>query len=187
MRRFAMVQAIMKLVPALAFFLAASVLTVRVNAQQAAPPAQVAERLAPATFASATPRTADSASLTTATSQSVAPATQNALLRAATPQLAPEHKFFDRQQFVALYVHAGVRTADTIETCHRLANGAVEVWIPTQSCAGVAAWQAGSVGAALGIGWIFHKTGHHKLERITPWVGTGASSAGLTKSVFNIH
>jgi hypothetical protein len=111
----------------------------------------------------------------------------NALIRAATPQSPEQHKFFDKQQMIALYVHAGVRTADTINTCHSIANGATEVWIPTQSCAGIAAWQAGSVGLALGVGWLFHKTGHHKLERITPWVGTGASAAGLTKSVFNIR
>ncbi len=111
----------------------------------------------------------------------------NALIRAATPQNPEQHKFFDRQQMIALYVHAGVRTADTINTCHSVANGATEVWIPTQSCAGIAVWQAGSVGLALGVGWLFHKTGHHKLERITPWVATSASAAGLTKSVFNIR
>jgi len=49
-----------------------------------------------------------------------------------------------------------------------------------------AAWQAGSVGLALGAGWLFHKTGHHRLERITPWAGTSASAAGWIKSVFNI-
>ena len=106
---------------------------------------------------------------------------------AARPQLAAEHKFFDRQQLVGFYVHSGVRVADTINTCHELANGATEVWIPTQSCAGIAVWQAGSVGLALGIGWLLHKHGNHRLERIVPWVGTSASAAGLTKSVFNIH
>lgn len=111
----------------------------------------------------------------------------NAFLHAAAPPKAEEHKFFDKQQLIALYVHAGVRTADTIVTCHNIANGATEMWIPTQSYAGIAAWQAGSVGLALGIGWLFHKTGHHKLERITPWVATTASSAGLTKSAFNIR
>ena len=58
---------------------------------------------------------------------------------------------------------------------------------PRNRVAGIAAWQAGSVGLTLGVGWLFHKHGHHLLERITPWVGTGASAAGLTKSVFNIH
>jgi hypothetical protein len=80
-----------------------------------------------------------------------------------------------------------VRLADTIKTCRELTHGGVEDWIPTQSCAGIAAWQAGSVGLALGIGWLLHKHGHHRLERIVPWVGTGASAAGLTKSVFNIY
>lgn len=108
-------------------------------------------------------------------------------VRAVSPGKLPEHKFFDRQQLLALYVHSGVRLADTIKTCRSIAHGGVEDWIPTQSCAGIAAWQAGSVGLALGVGWLFHKHGHHTLERITPWAGTGASAAGLAKSVFNIH
>ena len=106
---------------------------------------------------------------------------------ASQPQIVPEHKFWDRQQKLALAVHGAVRLADTIKTCRELADGGVEDWIPTQSCAGVAAWNAGSVGVALGIGWLFHRYGFHRLERTTPWIGTGASAAGLSKSVFNIY
>lgn len=96
------------------------------------------------------------------------------------------HKFFDRQQLLALYVHSGMRAADTIKTCRELSHGGREDWIPTQSCGGIAAWQVGSIGLALGVGWMFHRHGNHRLERITPWVATGASAAGWTKSVFNI-
>jgi hypothetical protein len=103
------------------------------------------------------------------------------------PQIVSEHKFWDHQQELALAVHSAVRVADTIKTCRELRDGGVEDWIPTQSCAGVAVWNAASVGAALGVGWLFHKYGLHRLERLTPWVATGASAAGLTKSVFNIH
>ena len=98
-----------------------------------------------------------------------------------------EHKFFDRQQLLALYVHSGMRLVDTIKTCRELADGGREVWIPTQSCGGITAWQIGSIGLTLGVGWMFHKHGHHRLERITPWLGTSASAAGWTKSVLNIH
>jgi hypothetical protein len=96
------------------------------------------------------------------------------------------HKFFDRQQLLALYLHSGMRAVDTIKTCRELSHGGREDWIPTQSCGGIAAWQVGSIGLALGVGWMFHKHGNHRLERITPWVATGASAAGWTKSVFNI-
>jgi hypothetical protein len=98
-----------------------------------------------------------------------------------------EHKFFDRQQMLALYAHSGMRVVDTVKTCRELSHGGREDWIPTQSCGGIAAWQVGSVGLALAIGWMFHKHGNHRLERITPWVGTTASAAGWTKSVFNIR
>jgi hypothetical protein len=180
-----MVQAIMKLAPSLALILVTSVFGQSVPAQEAAPLPQVAERLT-ATFDPATPH-ADDGDTMPAPEPTTPSSSQNALLRAAIPKMATEHKFFDRRQLFALYVHGGVRTADTIKTCRSIAHGGVEDWIPTQSCGGIAAWQAGSVGLALGIGWIFHKTGHHKLERITPWVGTGASATGLTKSVFNFH
>lgn len=109
----------------------------------------------------------------------VTPATQ--------PQMVPEHKFWDRQQKLGFAADSALRLADTIKTCRELADGGREVWIPTQSCAGIAAWNAGSVGLTLGIGWLFHRYGFHRLERLTPWVGASASAAGLTKSVFNIH
>jgi len=112
------------------------------------------------------------------------------VVRETPPTIEPDrplqHKFFDRQQLLALYVHSGMRAVDTIKTCRELSHGGREDWIPTQSCGGIAAWQVGSIGLALGVGWMFHRHGNHRLERITPWIGTGASAAGWTKSVFNI-
>lgn len=167
----------MQSVRTLTFLLAVSVLAVPATAQQPTD-ARFADRLTPAALESAASIPADN---------SAAALSENPLFRAVVPEQPPQHKFFDRQQLLALYVHGGVRLADTIKTCRSISHGAVEDWIPTQSCGGIAAWQAGSVGLALAVGWLFHKHGHHTLERITPWVGTGASAAGLTKSVFNIH
>lgn len=152
-------------------------LAISASAQEAATP-QIADRLFPTSLESlATPASPPAESLPL----------ESPLLRAATPPLPSPHKFFDRQQLLALYVHSGVRLADTIKTCRSISHGGTEDWIPTQSCAGIAAWQAGSVGLTLGVGWLFHHYGHYTLERLTPWVATGASAAGLTKSVFNIH
>jgi hypothetical protein len=174
---FVMVQASMHRVRTLTFLLAISVLAFSASAQQSAD-AQFADRLTPASLETSSSIPADN----------LAPVTSGpALFRPTTPKLQPQRKFFDRRQLLALYVHSGIRLADTIKTCRSIAHGGVEDWIPTQSCGGIVAWQAGSVGLALGVGWLFHKHGHHTLERITPWVGTGASVAGLTKSVFNIH
>jgi hypothetical protein len=146
-------------------------------AQEAASP-QIADRLFPASLES----------MATPASPGVEPLpVESPLLRTATSPLPAPHNFFDRQQLLALYVHSGVRLADTIKTCRSISHGGTEDWIPTQSCAGIAAWQAGSVGLTLGVGWLFHHYGHHTLEHLTPWVATGASAAGLTKSVFNIH
>lgn len=167
----------MKSVQTLTFIVAASVLALSASAQQVES-TQFADRLAPTSFAG----------LASVSSSNVAPALEGSpLFRPVAPEQPVQHKFFDRQQLLALYVHSGVRLADTIKTCRAISHGGVEDWIPTQSCGGIAAWQAGSVGLTLGVGWLFHKHGHHLLERITPWVGTGASAAGLTKSVFNLH
>jgi hypothetical protein len=167
----------MKPVRTMASVLVTSVLALSASAQQVES-IQFADRLVPTSFAGV-------ASLS---SSNAAPAPEGSpLFRPVTPEQPVQHKFFDRQQLLALYVHSGVRLADTIKTCRAISHGGVEDWIPTQSCSGIAAWQAGSVGLTLGVGWLFHKHGHHLLERITPWVGTGASAAGLTKSVFNLH
>jgi hypothetical protein len=160
----------------LALVLALCALAISASAQEAAAP-QIADRFAPASLEGMAPPFS---------SVETAPL-PNPLLRAAAPASPTQHKFFDRQQLLALYVHSGVRLADTIKTCRSLSHGGTEDWIPTQSCAGIATWQAGSVGLTLGVGWLFHHYGHHELERLTPWVATGASAAGLTKSVFNIR
>jgi hypothetical protein len=170
-------QGFMKFVRTLLCGMGMCVLCVSASAQEAATP-QVAERLFPASFEGIAP------SVSTSVEPLPAPIP---LEKSAAPTLAAQHKFFDRQQMLALYVHSGVRLADTIKTCRELSHGGTEDWIPSQSCAGVAAWQAGSVGLTLGIGWLFHQRGHHTLERWTPWVATAASTAGLAKSVFNIH
>jgi hypothetical protein len=167
----------MKSVRTLVCFLGMSALVVSSSAQEAATP-QPANRVFPASFESISPSASTSVEPTPAPSP---------LLRAATLAPPAQHKFFDRQQLLALYVHSGIRLADTIKTCRSLSHGGVEDWIPSQSCAGVAGWQAGSVGLTLGIGWLFHQHGHHILERWTPWLASGASAAGLTKSVFNIR
>ena len=168
----------------IALALAISVAAVASSAQEATTPLTADHSPSGISQAALSPRDNDAlaearASALEAPMAFVAPVVQ--------PQVTSEHNFWDRQQKLALMVHGAMRVADTTKTCRELAHGGREVWIPTQSCAGIAAWNAGSVGVALGVGWLFHKYGFHRLERITPWVGTSASAAGLTKSVFNIR
>ena len=157
--------------------LATGVLTLSAAAQEAVAP-QLSTVSAPQLTAEATPTFSSSLAeaLPVVHSPVVLP-----------PQKPIEHKFFDQQQRFALYVHSGMRTLDTIKTCRVLAHGGREDWIPSKSCGVITAWQAGSVGLSLGVGWLFHRTGHHRLERITPWIATAASAGGWTKSAFNIH
>jgi hypothetical protein len=156
--------------------LATGVLALSAAAQEAVAP-QLSTVSAPRLTAEATPTFSSSLA-------EAAPIRPTLVVPVERPH---EHKFFDQQQRFALYVHSSMRTLDTIKTCRVLAHGGREDWIPSQSCGVITAWQAGSVGLALGAGWLFHRTGHHRLERITPWIATAASAGGWTKSVFNIH
>src|ERR1700722_9498436 len=105
-----MVQASMHRVRTLTFLLAISVLAFSASAQQSAD-AQFADRLTPASLETSSSIPADN----------LAPVTSGpALFRPTTPKLQPQRKFFDRRQLLALYVHSGIRLADTIKTCRSI-------------------------------------------------------------------
>ena len=48
------------------------------------------------------------------------------------------------------------------------------------STAGLAANFAGETAGVIGLSYFFHKTGHHKLERMTSVVNIGASAVAVT-------
>jgi hypothetical protein len=88
----------------------------------------------------------------------------------------PAHRFLNRPAKFALAGSAALVTADAVLTCRHLAAGGREVFLPTQSCAGVTAWLAGSFAAETGIAYLLHRTGHHRLERLAE-IAAGVSSA----------
>lgn len=91
----------------LAFAVALIALAVSAAAQEPATP-QIADRFFPAPLES----------IATPASPGIVPLpVESPLLLTAAPSLPSPHKFFDRQQLLALYVHSGVRLADTIKTC----------------------------------------------------------------------
>ena len=100
------------------------------------------------------------------------------------PDAPSKHKFFDRQNTVAFGTLAGLIAIDSVTT-QRLTNSgrateANPLWRPMvrQGWAGQMAASTIGFSAAVGVGYTFHKTGHHKLERWANWL-TVAMEAGV--------
>ncbi len=75
---------------------------------------------------------------------------------------------------------AALSAADFAVTRSILQNGGKELNPVTRvfsgSTGGLAANFAGETAGIIGLSYIFHKTGHHKLERLTPMLNMGASA-----------
>jgi len=99
---------------------------------------------------------------------------------AAQPTKRPEaHAFWDREnKFLFLAVGASA-TADFFTTRANLANGGRELnpvaHILSGSTPGLATNFALETSGVMAISYLFHKTGHHTLERLTSVVNIGAS------------
>lgn len=77
--------------------------------------------------------------------------------------------FLDRPSRVALIASVSLLGFDAGQTCHNLATGGHEDFLPTQSCAGTTAILAGETTAAWVGAYLAHRRGLHKLERILEW------------------
>ena len=99
-----------------------------------------------------------------------------------------EHRFWDHQNRALFAVNAALAGADFATTRRNLNHNGKELNPVTRvlsgSTPGLAANFAMETGGVVGLSYLFHKTGHHKLERATSYVNLGASafavSYGLT-------
>jgi hypothetical protein len=95
-----------------------------------------------------------------------------------------EHRFWDRQNDVLFGTVAASCAADFAVTRSNLQNGGRELNPITRvfsgSTAGLAVNFAGETAGVIGLSYFFHKSGHHKLERLTPLVNFGASAVAVT-------
>jgi hypothetical protein len=92
------------------------------------------------------------------------------------------HAFFDRANLTGFAIHMAVRAADAAQTCYHLGQGAYEKWLPTQSCAAIAAYSLSMPPAALASSYFLHRSGHHTLERWLPYVWASPSAVGIAMS-----
>ena len=101
-----------------------------------------------------------------------------------TRQPAPEHRFWDRQNAVLFGLSAAMTGADFGITHANLQSGGQElnpvVRMFGRSSAGLALNFGGETAGMLGLSYFFHRTGHHRMERLVPVVNIAASAGAVT-------
>ena len=101
-----------------------------------------------------------------------------ALAQAQTDNLpaAPEarvHRFWDRENVLLFSGIAVFRGLDYASTRNMQARGREEILLPddvVNNSAGFASLEAAGAMTSVGLSYLFHRTGHHKLER---WLSIG--------------
>ena len=96
----------------------------------------------------------------------------------------PEHKFWNRQNKILFTTVTALDTADFFATRANLQNGAKELNPITRvfagSTAGLAVNFAGQTAGVMGMSYLFHRTGHHKLERWISYINIGGSASAVS-------
>jgi len=95
-----------------------------------------------------------------------------------------EHRFWDRENSILFAAVGASAAADFCVTRANLASGGRELNPVTRVFAGSTTGLAfnfiGETVGSMGISYFFHKTGHHRLERLTSFVNMGNSGFAVT-------
>jgi hypothetical protein len=89
------------------------------------------------------------------------------------PQPAATHAFWDKENILLFSGIAVFRGLDYASTRNMQARGREEILLPddvVNNSPGFAALEAAATATSVGISYIFHRTGHHRLER---WLSIG--------------
>ncbi|HZW05281.1 MAG TPA: hypothetical protein VFF58_00095 [Candidatus Nitrosotalea sp.] len=123
------------------------------------------------------------AALTTAPFEPVPAARPAAISFVSLPETPRPHRFWDAENSVLFGSVAALGAADFCVTRANLARGGKELnpvaRMFTSSTPALAANFSLETGGVIGVSYLFHKTGHHKLERLTSVVNIGASGAAI--------
>ena len=113
------------------------------------------------------------------------------LLGQSSPE-APSHSFFDRGNQIRMGLIAGLIAADGITTQHILSvdhgsemNPVVRPLV-TQGAPGQAGASVLGYAFTLGTSYIFHRTGHHKLEHLMLNATIGIEAECVTSNLVQI-
>jgi hypothetical protein len=84
-----------------------------------------------------------------------------------------QHRFWDHKNILLFSGIAVFRGLDYASTRNMQARGREEILLPddvVNNSAGFVSLEAAATATSVGISYIFHRTGHHKLER---WISIG--------------
>ena len=99
------------------------------------------------------------------------------------PEMPGQHEFWDRENLALFGAVVALSAADFATTRANLQNGGKELDPVTRlfshSTAGLAVNFAGETAGVIGLSYFFHKTGHHKLERLASMINIGASTTAV--------
>lgn len=113
---------------------------------------------------------------------SIQPVTASPFLQRTEPA-ERQHRFWDRQNRILFAAVGATSAADFCVTHANLAHGGRELNPVTRvlagSTTGLAFNFAGETAGSIGLSYVFHTTGHHKLERIMSFVNIGGSAGAV--------
>jgi len=96
-----------------------------------------------------------------------------------------EHHFWDKENDLLFAGVAAARTLDYFSTLNMRRRGRQEIFLTNDAVdnhAGFAFIEAGATGVSIGASYLFHRYGHHKLERWTSIVHIGLATTGAVRN-----
>jgi hypothetical protein len=107
----------------------------------------------------------------------------------AVPLLPPAHRFWDKQNAWLFAGVAASRALDFHSTGNMRRRGRDEILLTNDVVDNKPAFAAVEAAGALtsvGISYLFHRTGHHKLERWVSYLHIGVTSFGAVRN-YSLH
>jgi hypothetical protein len=99
------------------------------------------------------------------------------------PEAPGRHRFWDRENSLLFATSAAFSAADFVVTRDNLRAGGQELNPVTRvfsgTTTGLAINFAGETVGVVGLSYVFHKTGHHKLERAVSMLNIGSSAGAV--------
>lgn len=102
-----------------------------------------------------------------------------------TTSLPIEHHFWDKENDLLFTGVAAARTLDYFSTLNMRRRGRQEIFLTNDvvdNHVGFAAIEAAATGVSIGGSYLFHRYGHHKLERWTSIVHIGLATTGAVRN-----
>jgi hypothetical protein len=100
------------------------------------------------------------------------------------PEAHEHRRFWDRENSILFATSAAFSAADFVVTKDNLQGGGRELNPVTRifgtSTAGLAMNFAGETAGVVGLSYVFHKTGHHKLERAVSMLNISSSAVAVS-------